>query len=125
MNRLATLVIAESIACAQSAAAEDVGIAYDASRSMWGQIDGTSKIEIARDVMAGLMNGWDADTNLGAPLVALGPMDKAGFIDAIIAIVPLGRTSLTEAVRQAAQLSTRSAIWKSPARRSWDGPWRR
>ena len=29
-------------------AAEDVVIVYDASGSMWGQIDGASKIEIAR-----------------------------------------------------------------------------
>ncbi len=123
MNRLApglaTLAMAGAIACAAPAAAEDVVIVYDASGSMWGQIDGTSKIEIAREVMADLVNGWDADTNLGLiayghrrkgdctdieTLVAPGPMDKAGFIDTVNAIMPVGKTPLTEAVRQAAEL---------------------
>src|SRR5690606_29218288 len=53
-----------------AAAAEDVVIVYDASGSMWGQIDGVSKIEIARDVMADLVDGWSDATNLG--LVAYG-----------------------------------------------------
>src|SRR5690606_33022457 len=55
---------------AAPAGARDVMVVYDASGSMWGQIDGTAKIEIARQVMADLVAGWPADINLG--LVAYG-----------------------------------------------------
>ncbi|GGA50795.1 VWA domain-containing protein [Pelagibacterium lentulum] len=99
-------------------AAEDVMVVYDASGSMWGQIDGVSKIEIARNVMAGLVNAWPADTNLG--LVAFGhrrqgdcgdietiiepqPISPATYLDAVNAITPHGRTPLSAAVEHAAE----------------------
>ena len=42
--RLAGIAIASSMACTAAAqAADDVVIVYDASGSMWGQIDGTSQ----------------------------------------------------------------------------------
>lgn len=81
---------------APASATEDVVIVYDASGSMWRQVDGTSKIEVARDVMAELVSQWDADTRLGLvayghrrqgdcrdieTLVEPGPIDKAHFID--------------------------------------------
>jgi len=53
--RLAAAGLAASLAMAvlaAPAAAEDVAIVLDASNSMWGQIDGVSKIEIARDYVA-------------------------------------------------------------------------
>src|SRR5690606_13167535 len=65
VSAVATLM---SVSVATSA--EDVVVVYDASGSMWGQIDGVSKIEIAREVLADLVTGWSADTNLG--LVAYG-----------------------------------------------------
>ena len=118
--RLAAMIIAGSIACAQSAnAAEDVVIVYDASGSMWGQIDGTSKIEIARDVMADLVSEWDTDTNLGLvayghrsqgdcrdiqTLIAPGPLDRSKFIDTVNSIRPVGKTPISAAVQHAADL---------------------
>jgi len=34
----------------------------DGSGSMWGQIDGKTKIEIARDVIGDMVQYWDAKT---------------------------------------------------------------
>ncbi|WP_127143970.1 vWA domain-containing protein [Pelagibacterium montanilacus] len=100
-------------------ASGDVVVVYDASGSMWGQIDGVSKIEIARDVMAGLVDGWSADTDLGLvayghrreadcgdieTVIAPGPVDRAGFKQTVNQIVPNGRTPLSAAVEHAAEL---------------------
>jgi Ca-activated chloride channel family protein len=118
--KLAALMMAGGIACAAPATAEDdVVIVYDASGSMWGQIDGTSKVEIARDVLADLVNDWDDDTNLGLvayghqkkgdctdieTLVEPGPLDKAGFIDTVNQINPVGKTPISAAIQHAADL---------------------
>src|SRR5690606_1358790 len=100
-------------------AAEDVVIVYDASGSMWGQIDGVSKLEIAREVMADLVNNWSAETNLGLvayghrsegdcrdieTLIEPGPLDRASFIDTVNAIRPKGKTPISAAVQHAADL---------------------
>ncbi len=117
----AALVAATAIMTPLSAAsaAEDVVIVYDASGSMWGQIDGVSKIEIAREVMADLVNGWSDDTNLGLvayghrsegdcrdieTLIEPGPLDRAGFIKAVNTIRPKGKTPISAAVQHAADL---------------------
>ncbi|HZJ81608.1 MAG TPA: VWA domain-containing protein [Guyparkeria sp.] len=104
---------------ATSWAADDVVVIYDASGSMWGQIDGVSKIEIAREVMADLVNKWDDDTNLGLvayghrrqgdcsdieTLVEPGPLDKASFIKAVNAIKPVGKTPIGASLQHAADL---------------------
>src|SRR5690606_39849834 len=95
---------------APTSAAEDVVIVYDASGSMWGQIDGVSKSEIAREVMADLVNGWSDGTNLGLvayghrsegdcgdieTLIEPGPLDRASFIDTVNAIRPRGKTPIS------------------------------
>lgn len=62
---LTTILLAGISVCSTPLqAAEDVVIVYDASGSMWGQIDGVSKIEIAREVMNDLINKWDEGTKL-------------------------------------------------------------
>jgi Ca-activated chloride channel family protein len=101
-----------------ASAADDVMIVYDGSNSMWGQIEGVSKIEIARDVMAGLVETWPQSTNLGLLayghrregdctdielMVELGPVDRDAFLQAVNSITPRGRTPLTAAVEQAAE----------------------
>jgi Ca-activated chloride channel family protein len=117
----AALVAATAIMMpvAAAVAADDVVIVYDASGSMWGQIDGVSKIEIAREVMADLVNGWSDDTNLGLvayghrsegdcrdieTLIEPGPLDRAGFIKTVNAIRPKGKTPISAAVQHAADL---------------------
>ncbi|WP_417254683.1 vWA domain-containing protein, partial [Celeribacter sp.] len=119
-SKLAATVAAGVIACATMAqAADDVVIVYDGSGSMWGQIDGTSKVEIARDVLADLVQDWDAETNLG--LVAYGhrsqgdctdietlitpaPVDRSSFIDTVNAIMPVGKTPISASIQHAADL---------------------
>src|SRR5690625_1805839 len=76
-----------------ASAAEDVVIVYDASGSMWGQIDGVSKIEIAREVLADLVGEWSNDTQLG--LVAYGHRSEGDCrdIETLIEPGPLDRPS--------------------------------
>ena len=121
MKRIQTLAMAAILATgfgSTQATAQDVMVVYDASGSMWGQIDGVTKIEIAREVLGDLVNQWSADTNLG--LVAYGhrregdcgdietviapqPISPATFTEAVNAINPLGRTPLSAAVEHASE----------------------
>ena len=101
-----------------ASAADDVMIVYDGSNSMWGQIEGVSKIEIARDVMADLVETWPQSTNLGLlayghrregdcsdieMVIAPAPVERDTFLEAVNSITPRGRTPLTAAVEQAAE----------------------
>jgi Ca-activated chloride channel family protein len=119
-STLTAMVVASSLAfAAQANAAEDVVIVYDASGSMWGQIDGTSKIEIAREVVTDLINKWDSSTNLG--LVAYGhrrkgdcsdietlikpsSLNKIDFINTLNGINPVGKTPISASLQHAADL---------------------
>ncbi|MDF1824274.1 MAG: VWA domain-containing protein [Verrucomicrobiales bacterium] len=102
---------------AQSESGKSI-IILDASGSMWGQIDGEPKIEIAREVIADLMTTLDPDVEIG--LMAYGHRekgncediellsapskgDRAGFLAKVNSIIPKGKTPLTSAVEQAAQ----------------------
>ena len=121
---LAALLSATFPNASSSAADGDAGateraiLVLDASGSMWGQIDGTHKITIARDVIGGLLQDWDPKVHLGVTayghrekgncadiesLAPLGPVDKPGIMAAIEALNPKGKTPLTDAVSQAAE----------------------
>jgi len=93
-------------------------IIMDGSGSMWGQIDGRPKLEIARRTLADVLKGLPADRTLG--LVAYGHRRKgdcgdiellvppaAGNADKILSAANsmrfLGKTPLSEAVRKAAE----------------------
>lgn len=101
------------------AEAEKTIIVFDASGSMWGQIDGKSKIEIAREAFANLKSDWQAD-NGGIGLIAYGHNRKGdcsdiemlvnpavgdigSVSDAISSLRPKGKTPLSDAVKMAAQ----------------------
>ena len=45
-------------------------LVLDESNSMWGQIEGRSKIEIAREAVRSLLQSWSPNADLG--LVAYG-----------------------------------------------------
>jgi Ca-activated chloride channel homolog len=92
-------------------------IVLDASGSMWGQIDGRAKLEIAREALGSVLSGLDPATEIG--LIAYGHREKGAcddielvvppaagtgqaIIDAANAMKFLGKTPLTEAVRRAA-----------------------
>lgn len=93
-------------------------LVLDGSGSMWGQIDGTAKIEIARTAIGGMLDGWQNDREIGLmayghreqgncgdieTLQAPAPLDRAAFDGFLESITPLGRTPLTQATRQAAE----------------------
>ena len=102
----------------QAALAEGKSIiVLDASGSMWGQIDGRAKLEIAREALSGVLSGIDPATELG--LMAYGHREKGSCSDIELVVPPgpgtaqaisdaaagmkfLGKTPLSEAVRQAA-----------------------
>ena len=100
-------------------AAEDVVIVYDASGSMWGQVDGVNKIVIAREVMADLVKSWPQETRLGLvayghrsagdcndieTLIKPGVLDRDDFIRTVNAIEPKGKTPISASLQHAAEL---------------------
>ncbi|WP_305984934.1 VWA domain-containing protein [Roseibium sp. MMSF_3544] len=100
-------------------AAERAIVVFDGSGSMWGQIRGKTKIEIAREVMKQSLPGWaERDVDMG--LIAYGhrqkgacgdievlippkPLDVGQFSAALDSVSPKGKTPLTAAVRMAAE----------------------
>ena len=101
----------------QADGGEKVIMVLDGSGSMWGQIDGTAKIVIAREVIDGVLTNWDNQVELGLiayghrekgncgdieTLVPVGPLDKAVFMERVNAINPKGKTPISTSVRQAA-----------------------
>ncbi len=92
-------------------------IVLDASGSMWGQIDGRAKLEIAREALATVLAGVDPTAELGLMayghrqkgacddielVVSPGPGTAQAISDAAASMKFLGKTPLTEAVRRAA-----------------------
>ncbi|MDZ7831800.1 MAG: VWA domain-containing protein [Desulfobacterales bacterium] len=103
---------------APALAAEDVMVVFDGSNSMWGQIEGTAKIEIAREAMHSLIGDWTEGTNIGLmayghrregdcedieTLIEPGPFDREHFFSTIENITPRGKTPLTASIEQAAE----------------------
>jgi len=93
-------------------------IVFDASGSMWGQIKGRAKIEIAREVVADLVRDLPAETELGLMvyghrrkgdcadielLIPVGKVDKSAFIKTVNDIMPKGMTPITASLELAAE----------------------
>lgn len=89
----------------------------DGSNSMWGQINGTAKISIAKDVMTDLIKDLDPKSETG--LVAYGhrrkddcsdieimslagPVNRNKMIEQVQNITPRGKTPITDSVQLAA-----------------------
>ena len=85
---------------------------------MWGQVDGTAKVEIARDAFDGLLSDWDA-SNTRTGLIANGhrrrgdcsdievlarPGDQTDIGALVAELKPRGKTPLSDAVKQAAEV---------------------
>lgn len=122
---IALLALALASGGATRGAAETTGdgpartiLVLDASGSMWGEVDGRPKIEIARDVIRDLMSDWDERIELGLvayghrsrrdcadieTLVEVGPPDADRLMDAAGALRPIGMTPIGDAVRTAAE----------------------
>jgi Ca-activated chloride channel family protein len=86
----------------------------DASGSMWGQVEGTAKIAIAKEVLTGLVRDLPDDAMVGLvayghrrkgdcddveELVALGPLDKEKIVGRIQDLSPKGKTPISRSVR--------------------------
>jgi Ca-activated chloride channel family protein len=114
---LAGVFSAALVLAAPVRADENVMVVFDGSNSMWGQIDGTAKIEIARDVMDNLLGEWVDDRTVGLMayghrrrgdcgdievLVSPGQGARQDILDRVNAITPTGKTPLTDAVEMAA-----------------------
>ncbi len=99
-------------------AAEKAILVLDGSGSMWGQIDGKPKIQIAQEVVGVLLDGWSPNVELGViayghrekgncgdieTLVTAGPVDASAITTAIGDLNPKGKTPLSDAVRLAAK----------------------
>jgi Ca-activated chloride channel homolog len=115
--RLVCLVLAVVLAPVIAFAEGKSIIVLDASGSMWGQIDGRAKLEIAREALGTVLAGIPAETEIG--LMAYGHREKGSCTDIELVVPPgpgtgpaitdaanamkfLGKTPLTEAVRRAA-----------------------
>ena len=90
----------------------------DASGSMWGQVDGTAKIDIAKEVLTGLIRELPDDAAVGLvayghrrkgdcddveELVAPGPLDKEKIVARILSLSPKGKTPISRSVRLTAE----------------------
>jgi Ca-activated chloride channel family protein len=112
------MLLALLLATAASLAGERAIIVLDASGSMWGQIGGKPKLEIARETLRTVLKTIPADMELG--LIAYGHREKGSCEDIELVVPPatgtaatiidaaekmrfLGKTPLTAAVRQAAE----------------------
>ncbi|CCV11794.1 VWA domain-containing protein [Mesorhizobium sp. STM 4661] len=99
-------------------AADRVIVILDASGSMWAQIDGKPKLEIARESLRAALQSIPTDREIG--FMAYGHREKASCEDIELIVPPqagsagaistaadslkfLGKTPLTAAVRQAAE----------------------
>lgn len=92
-------------------------IVLDASGSMWGQVDGKAKIDVARGVIKELLDSWDTNVQLGITayghrtkgdckdiesVYPVGMLNKAAALNVVNAIKPKGMTPLSLAVKTAA-----------------------
>lgn len=111
------LALAQPVAASDAATARTL-IVMDGSGSMWGQIDGRPKLEIARETVASVLGKLPPDQTLG--LIAYGHRRKGDCKDIELMVPPapgtsgqvlkavndmrfLGMTPLSDAVRQAAE----------------------
>ena len=101
----------------------------DASGSMWGQIDGKAKIQIAKEVITELINDIPGNFETGLMVyghrqkgdcndiemvVPVGPHNAVAMKAKIQSISPKGMTPLSESVRLAAR---RTAIYRTAGNR--------
>ncbi len=98
-------------------AAPKAMIIYDASGSMWGQIDGVNKVVIARDALRSVVQKWNPQIPLGLTayghrvkgdcndiemLIPIGRVNKQQMIDTVNAIMPKGMTPIAKSLRMVA-----------------------
>jgi Ca-activated chloride channel family protein len=93
-------------------------IIFDASGSMWGQIHGKAKIEIARDALKNVVREWNPNVELGLTvyghrskgdcndiesIIPVGKVDKNRVIRTVMSIKPKGKTPISRSLRKVAE----------------------
>ncbi|MEL6921079.1 MAG: VWA domain-containing protein [Pseudomonadota bacterium] len=123
-KRMACLALAIGASCAgalaQSSDIADTIVVFDGSGSMWGQINGKAKIEIARNTLSTVLTEIPGQARIGMiayghrqkgvcsdieTVVQVGPANQSvpRMIDVANALKPKGKTPLSDAVRIAAE----------------------
>ncbi len=116
MRTFLATAIAATLLLTASAHAASVLFVLDASGSMWGQIDGEPKIDIARRVMGDLVKDLPQNVDVGlaayghnrkddcSDIEVLSPIgtERSAVAEAVQALNPKGMTPLTDAIRLAA-----------------------
>ena len=108
------LLVSVSMPVAPAAAQGDAILILDASGSMWGQVDGQSKISAARRAVDSILAKWRPGDRLGLMtyghrtkdielLVPVSKFDPARIREAVNGLNPKGKTPMAEALRAAAQ----------------------
>jgi hypothetical protein len=96
-----------------------VELVLDASNSMWGQVEGRSKIEIAREALRSVVEGLPEGVHLGLRIyghrwprtdaracadselvIPIGPLDRAALLRQVQGVTPRGRTPLVYSLQQ-------------------------
>lgn len=98
-----------------------VQIVLDASRSMWGQLEGTAKMAIAQDTLHSASDWLPTDLDLAlraygstspsdvsdctdsSLLMAFGTDDRSAFKEAVASLKPKGQTPIAYALQKAAE----------------------
>lgn len=90
---------------------------FDASGSMWGQVNKKAKITIAKEAMDLIVNDLPDNINIGLvayghrrkgdcddveTLVPLGPLDAKSFLAKVNSLSPKGKTPMVRSIRQTA-----------------------
>ena len=115
--RFVASVLLVALTSAPALAGENIMLVLDASGSMWGQIEGKTKVEIARETVADVLGTWNVDNSIGLvayghrrkgdcadieTLIEPGPLDKAAFLATVNGLNAKGMTPLSAAVEHAA-----------------------
>ena len=92
-------------------------IIFDASGSMWGQINGVPKIKIAKEALKKVVKSWNPNIKLGLTvyghrhkgdcndiesIVPVGAVDKGRIIKSVMSISPKGKTPISRSLKRAA-----------------------
>lgn len=115
---LFSLIVSVFLATSALADGQRVILVLDASGSMWGQINGTAKIDIAKQVVGKVISNWKADDEIGLvvyghrkkgacddieTLIEPGALNAEGFMQTVQGLNAKGKTPMTQAIRQAAE----------------------
>jgi Ca-activated chloride channel family protein len=118
--RLALIAAIISFVFSQQAPAQtgDAILILDASGSMWGQVEGQTKISAARRAVDSILSKWKANDRLGLMayghrtkgdckdielVVPVGPFDAERIRKAVRGLNPKGKTPMADSLRAAAQ----------------------